>query len=172
SLGRMGEDWAAGTRRLYVNGVLAVSGAAQAANGGGQLWMGASKDVTKFFKNVLDEVRISNVARSADWVAAETTVGNDGLVSFLSDSGTPNQPPVLTAIANQTVNEESALTFTAQATDADAGQTVTYSLTTAPTGATIDAATGAFTWTPSEAQGPKSYAVTVQTTDNGSPTMS
>src|SRR5262249_22987849 len=172
SLGRMGEDWAAGTRRLYVNGVLAVSGAAQAANGGGQLWMGASEGVTEFFGGVLDEVRISNVARSADWIAAEVTVGNDGLVSFVSDNGAANQPPVLSAIANQTVNEGTAATFTAQATDPDAGQTLTYSMASAPAGAPINSSTGAFTWTPSEAQGPGSYTVTVQATDNGSPSLS
>jgi hypothetical protein len=80
----MVQDGAAGTRRLYVNGVLAVSGAAQAANGAGQLWMGGAESVTEFFAGVLDEVRISNVARSADWVAAEVTVGNDSLVSFVN----------------------------------------------------------------------------------------
>ena len=45
----------------------------------------------------------------------------------------------------------SAITFTATATDPDAGQTLTFSLTGAPAGATIDSSTGAFSWTPTTA---------------------
>jgi hypothetical protein len=35
----------------------------------------------------------------------------------------------------------------------------------APTGASIDGSTGAFTWTPTEAQGPGSYPFTVRVSD-------
>ena len=38
------------------------------------------------------------------------------------------------------------------ATDPDAGDTLTYSLTTAPTGMTINATTGLISWTPTKAQ--------------------
>ena len=49
---------------------------------------------------------------------------------------------------------------------------LTYSLDTgAPTGATINATTGVFTWTPTESQGGSSYNVTVRVTDNGSPAL-
>ena len=61
---------------------------------------------------------------------------------------------MLAAIGNKSVNEGSLLTFTATATDADAGQTRTFSLDAgAPTGATINATTGVFSWTPTESQG-------------------
>jgi len=81
-----------------------------------------------------------------------------------------NQPPVLSAIGNKTVNESTLLSFTATATDPDAGQTRTFSLGSgAPAGATINSSTGAFSWTPTEAQGPGSYPITVRVTDNGSP---
>ena len=81
-----------------------------------------------------------------------------------------NHAPVLGAIGNKTVNEGSALTFTASATDQDSGQTLTFSLDTgAPAGASINSSTGAFSWTPTEAQGPGSYPITVRVTDNGSP---
>ena len=45
---------------------------------------------------------------------------------------------------------------------------ITYSLgATAPVGATIDALTGEFTWTPTEGDGPGSYDIDVIATDNG-----
>lgn len=70
--------------------------------------------------------------------------------------GPSNSPPVLAAIPNKTVNELSLLSFTATATDPDAGQTLTFSLTGAvPAGASITAG-GLFQWTPTEAQGPGS----------------
>jgi hypothetical protein len=81
-----------------------------------------------------------------------------------------NRPPALNPIAGRTNAEQTLVTFTATATDPDAGQTLTYSLAAdAPTGAIIDANSGQFTWTPSEAQGPGTYAFTVLVTDNGSP---
>lgn len=56
--------------------------------------------------------------------------------------------PVLKAIGNKTIAKDSLLKFTVKATDADAGETVTYSLINAPQGATIGATTGVFKWTP------------------------
>jgi hypothetical protein len=72
--------------------------------------------------------------------------------------------PVLGAIGNKSVNELSALTFTAAATDPN-GDPLTYSLTDWPEGATIDSSTGVFSWTPTEAQGPAEYTFTVNVTD-------
>jgi len=77
-----------------------------------------------------------------------------------------NTAPVLAAIGDKTVDEESKLTFTVVATDADIpANTLTYSLVGAPTGAAINATTGEFTWTPTEAQGPGSYTFTIQVSD-------
>jgi len=60
-----------------------------------------------------------------------------------------NQAPVFTTKSlDTTVNENQALAYTFKATDADAGATLAYSLVGAPTGATINASTGAFAWTP------------------------
>ncbi len=84
-------------------------------------------------------------------------------------TGTGNAAPVLANISNKTVNEGSNLSFTATATDANAGQTLTFSLLSgAPSGASITG-TGNFSWTPTEAQGPGSYPISVRVTDNGSP---
>lgn len=50
--------------------------------------------------------------------------------------------------------------------------TLTFSLDAgAPTGASIHPITGAFSWTPTEAQGPGVYDITVRVTDNGSPAL-
>jgi hypothetical protein len=81
-----------------------------------------------------------------------------------------NQPPVLAAIGDRTVTELAALAFTASATDPDAGQTVSYSLDAAPAGTAINASTGAFSWTPTEAQGPI-LPITIRATDDGTPAM-
>jgi hypothetical protein len=80
-----------------------------------------------------------------------------------------NAAPVLDPIGNQTVAELTQLAFTATATDDNPG--LTFSLAnpatgTFPTGAQITAA-GAFTWTPTEAQGPGTYRVNVVVTDAG-----
>ena len=94
-------------------------------------------------------------------------------LAIVSGGASSNQAPVLAAIGNKTVNEGSLLSFTATASDADSGQTRTFSLGAgAPTGATINATTGVFSWTPTESQGVGTYNVTVRVTDNGSPALS
>ncbi|PSR54632.1 hypothetical protein AHMF7605_14510 [Adhaeribacter arboris] len=80
-----------------------------------------------------------------------------------------NDAPVLAAIGNKTVEKGSTLTFTAKATDPDAGQSKTFSLVGAPGGATIHAVSGVFNWKPSVAG---NYSFSVKVTDNGSPALS
>jgi PKD repeat protein len=92
--------------------------------------------------------------------------------SFVLIIGESNTPPALAAIGNKTVNEGTLLRFTASATDPDAlvPPNLMFSLDAgAPTGAAINAASGVFTWTPSEAQGPGVYPITVRVTDGGGP---
>ena len=95
-----------------------------------------------------------------------------GLVS-ITVTAPPNTAPALGTLANQSVTATSNLTFTATATDVDVpAQTLTFSLGTgAPTGASINPATGVFSWTPTAIQ-VGSYSVTVRVTDNGSPALS
>ncbi|HKA59929.1 MAG TPA: Ig-like domain-containing protein, partial [Gemmatimonadales bacterium] len=82
-----------------------------------------------------------------------------------------NDAPVLAAIGNKTVDEQTLLTFTAGAVDVDS-ETLVFSLDTgAPAGAAIDPSSGVFTWTPTAAQGPGSYQVTVRVSDNGTPAL-
>ncbi|THJ19742.1 MAG: tandem-95 repeat protein, partial [Nitrospira sp. CG24D] len=81
--------------------------------------------------------------------------------------GEVNAAPVLNAIGNHTVNEGQLLTFTATASDSDLpAQALTFSLAgTVPAGAAIDATTGVFTWTPTEAQGPGTFSFDVVVSD-------
>ena len=79
------QDGAAGTRRLYVDGVLAASGAAQAGDGHGELWMGGAKSVNEYFNGALDEVRIYNRALPAGEVL---TMAQGSLAAWTLDEGT------------------------------------------------------------------------------------
>lgn len=123
------------------------------------------------------------------WTPTETQgPGSYSVTVRVTDNGTPalsdfetfsinvsevNAAPVLTAIGSKTVDEEVLLSFTANATDSDQpANSLSYSLDAgSPTGASIDPTSGDFTWTPSEAQGPGVYTITVRVTDNGSPAL-
>lgn len=84
-----------------------------------------------------------------------------------------NSSPVLGLLQDRSVSEGTPLNFLVTATDVDLpAQTLTYALENPPTGATINPQTGAFSWTPSEAQGPGQYTVVLRVTDNGSPARS
>src|SRR5207249_4879742 len=117
------------------------------------------------------------------WTPAEAQGPGDYTITVrVTDNGSPplsdtkafhvhvdevNVAPVLAAIADQVITETHALTLTAAASDPDVpGQTLAFSLDAgAPAGAAIDAATGAFTWTPTEAQGPGEYDIAVTVSD-------
>lgn len=84
----------------------------------------------------------------------------------------PNKAPVLTSIGNKTVAELASLAFSASASDPDSDDVLTFSLDAgAPTGASITSS-GAFSWTPTEAQGPGTYAIGIRVSDNGNPVES
>src|SRR5439155_23943276 len=92
----------------------------------------------------------------------------------VNTNANPNAAPVLAAIGNKLVSQGGLLTFTAAATDADfPGQSLTYSLAPdAPAGASINSASGLFTWIPGPSQGPGTNTVTIRVVDNGSPPLS
>jgi hypothetical protein len=108
-------------------------------------------------------VRVTDTGGLADTATFNVTVNN---------SGGGNNAPVLNAVPNQTVDAGVVLTFTAVATDADNDTLEFFLDPTAPNGASMNAATGVFTWTPSPSDaGPNSFpifvsdgTVTVQTT--------
>ncbi len=124
------------------------------------------------------------------WTPDESQGPSSNFVSVVvMDSGSPglsttqqfavvvmelNSPPILQAIEDRSLNEGELLTFNIPASDSDLpAQTLTYSLGAgAPEGVTIDPASGVFTWTPSESQGPGVYQLGVIVTDDGTPASS
>ena len=132
---------------------------------------------------------IDPVSGVFSWTTDETDgPGAYAVTVRVTDDGTPNledfetititvneinQPPVLAAIGNQSVDEANLLSFTATATDPDLpANALTFSLDPgAPLGATIDSFSGLFNWTPTEADGPGSYPVTIRVTDDGVPSL-
>jgi hypothetical protein len=63
-----------------------------------------------------------------------------------------DRAPVLSTIGNLTITTTMELRFQLQATDPDSGAQLTYSAENLPTGATFDANTGTFSWTPTHQQ--------------------
>ena len=99
-----------------------------------------------------------------------TLTADDGTAE-VSDSvdilimSTQNVHPVLDVIQEQAVDEMSTLIFVARATDEDLpSDTLTYRLEDPTAGASMDPATGAFTWTPTEDQN-GIHTVTVTVSD-------
>jgi len=75
---------------------------------------------------------------------------------------TGNSAPVMAPIGDKSIENNQLLTFIISATDADAGDTLIYSATDLPVGATLTDQT--FTWTPTDSQG-GIYHVTFQVYD-------
>ncbi|MCB1090383.1 MAG: tandem-95 repeat protein [Verrucomicrobiae bacterium] len=96
--------------------------------------------------------------------------GNDMVISTQA----ANTPPSITPIGNQVTDEGALLSLMATGTDADLpAQELTFSLDaeSLAKGMLIDAVTGAFSWTPGEAQS-GNHTVTITLTDNGPGTLS
>src|SRR2546430_2775950 len=69
--------------------------------------------------------------------------------------------------------EQTTLNVSASATDADIpANSLTFALVSSPAGMIINPATGAISWTSTEAQGPSTNVVSVSVTDNGVPALS
>jgi VCBS repeat-containing protein len=93
-----------------------------------------------------------------------TDGGGDSMVANVAITiQSVNDAPVLGAIGSRSVEEGALLTFTASAIDINSG-TLMFSLVNPPAGATIDAATGVFGWTPDHSQAGV-YNVTCRVTD-------
>ncbi len=118
------------------------------------------------------------------WTPTEVQEPSTNLVTtVVTDNGVPpmsttnsftlvvresNSPPVFPFVPTQTIAELTTFIFTNAATDPDIPtNTLTYSLLSAPTGMTIDSASGVISWTPAEDQGPSTSVITAVATDNG-----
>jgi serine protease len=82
-------------------------------------------------------------------VTATSSCGATAVSSFTLTA--TNNAPVLSPIGDRSGRPGETLSFTVSATDAD-GDALSYSATGLPTGATLDQATGEFSWTPGSDQ--------------------
>lgn len=124
------------------------------------------------------------------WIPSEQQgPGTYTITIRVTDSGSPplsdtrsfrvtvreaNDPPVLDPIPSMTLPEMQSWSYQVRASDPDQPpQRLTFSLDPgAPPGLIIDPVTGRLSWTPTEAQGPGTYFVTVRVTDDGEPPAS
>ena len=109
------------------------------------------------------------------------SVARDGTGNVEAPPSTPdaqttvtfnNSAPAIGPIGTQTIAEGNTMNLPILAIDPDAGDVLTFELLAAPTNMTINASSGIVTWTPNEAQGPGTNAVTVKATDKGTPSLS
>ncbi|MGO9477216.1 MAG: carbohydrate binding domain-containing protein [Limisphaerales bacterium] len=95
-------------------------------------------------------------------------------MSVVTFVGQGNTPPILGAVPNQTVNAGVILLVTNAASDSDLpAQTLTFSpANTFPANATLNSASGIFSWRPLVSQANTTNVIHVQVTDSGSPNLS
>ncbi|TGC08293.1 disaggregatase related repeat-containing protein [Methanolobus halotolerans] len=118
---------------------------------------------TGFFLKARDENNNYIAFYSSEWSIPEQRPQMN-IDSTSSENTEPdNTEPVLETIGNRTVDTGDTLSFTVSAFDAD-GDTLTYSASDLPEGATFDSATGSFSWTPAAAQA-GDHIVTFEVTD-------
>ena len=95
--------------------------------------------------------------------AAGNESGQSSASSAITLSLSTNNPPVLSSIGNKSVNEGQTLSFTISATDD--GDTLIYTATNLPSGASFDGNTQTFSWTPANNQAGTYSNITFQVSD-------
>jgi hypothetical protein len=157
-----GQNTSGGVPRtdLHVNFALSLGGEAIglfAADGTRIDWVGFGSQT-----NDVSQGRFPDGEANIYWF---TTNRTPRAANFVPGLG--NNPPVLGAIGNKSLFIGQTLSFTATATDLDAGQTRSFTLGAgAPPEATIGLLSGAFSWTPTAVG---TNFITVRVTDNGGP---
>ncbi len=141
-------DGANGLNLLYVDGVLegsseeSYTGTFTATNAPTEL---GSLTNDYYFSGSLDEVAVFDIALSGDVVGTIFDAGYD-FIALCTD----NISPAITSTPVTTAEVGVEYTYNPTAEDVD-NDTLEWSLTNAPDGMTIDSATGAISWTPTEA---------------------
>jgi hypothetical protein len=158
------------TARLYLDGaqVAADTSPGLASMQSEPVQFGEELGAGRRMVGLLDEMRISNVARSSNWVwATHRVVASNATFASVAAVAT-NNPPVLAAISNHTLIAGATLFVTNSATDADLpAQTLTFGLVASPAGATINTNNGLISWRPLIAQSGTNYPFSVRVMDNG-----
>lgn len=129
----------------------------------------------RYLHAIMDEVRISSVARSTNWIWAtyQNIASNTAFASYGAVTTPSNNAPALAAIAPRTLGAGEWLRLTNTATDADAPpQSLTYRLEPPEAGATMNATNGLFAWRAPVASAGTTNTFVIAATDNGSPRLS
>ncbi len=106
-------------------------------------------------------------------VAVTNVAGSTNSTNAVLVVGMPNSPPILSPIADTNINVGVPLVVDCVATDPDAPPpTLSFSLLDAPTNATLDANSGVFAWRPLVTQANTTNLVTIEVSDNGTPSLS
>ena len=136
----------------------------------------------------LQGASINSTSGAFSWTPTEQQDGSRSVTVSVSDGngGTDSETvsvtvnevnitPVLNPIGSKSVNELALLSFTVTASDGDniggAADSLAFSMTGAPTGASIHRDTGAFSWTPTASQAGE-YTVAFQVRDSSGATDS
>ena len=106
-------------------------------------------------------------------VVVSNSAGSTNSTNALLVVGLPNPPPTLSPIADTNINAGVTLVVDNSASDPDAPPlTLTFSLVSAPTNATIDTNSGVLTWRPLVTQANSTNLITVEVSDNDTPSQS
>lgn len=161
-------DNSAGKNLLYVDGALEASvDVTYTDDGSGTASFASANPVNIGWMNTsggfrmtgaLDEVAIYDQALPAGVIAQQFLNGQE-FIGYCD-----NTNPVITSTADNQAVEDELYTYTPVATDGD-GDTLTWSIDSAPAGMTFDTTTGEINWTP--AQGTASPVNLTITVDDG-----
>jgi hypothetical protein len=160
--------------RLYIDGVQVAVDATPGTNSTqtAPVFFGNEYGTSRYFKGLLDEMRISNVKRSPNWVWAvyQNIASNNAFNSYAAVI--TNTPPALAAISNRVIGAGVTLLVTNVAADSDLpAQTLAYSLLAAPAGTSLNTNSGLLSWRPVVAQAASNYLFTVSVADSGQPSL-
>jgi autotransporter-associated beta strand protein len=123
----------------------------------------------------VDEVRISRVARSSNWLWAvhRNLASNGAFVAYgVVSNQYPNTAPLLAGVSDRAASAGVWLVLTNAASDADVpAQALVFTLVQGPDFATLGPTNGIFAWRPAVAQAAATHTVRVAVTDSGWPAL-
>ena len=156
---------------LGIREATVAAGTPIGANGGGtgaMEWVGITSSSG-------GQPQPTRTVTASNWTTLEFNFATEPAISFVSGNGivsTASGLAVLEHVAFAPLAGNTTHNIYLDDFEVFTPNTLTYSLSNAPAGATVGASSGVFTWTPTEAQGPGVYSMGVLVTDSGTPPQS
>ena len=155
--------------RIYADGQLWYSdtlGGALATPTGKPIYVGCQNGIGQLFSGYINAVRVWGGVLTPSQVTSNFLAGPWTLPAA-------SKAITFNSIANATLNPGVTLNVTNSATDPNLPPLpLTFGIVSAPTNATINPATGLFTWRPGVAQANTTNSITLVVTNNSSPALS